>query len=62
MTPLQYIVSLRITNSMNLMDNTNYNINQIAAAVGYDNAQYFSRLFKKHTGMTPSEYKNRERS
>ena len=62
MTPLQYIVSLRLTNAMNLMDNTNYNINQIAAAVGYDNAHYFSRLFKKHTGIAPTEYKNRERS
>lgn len=62
MTPLQYIVSLRLTNAMNLMDNTNYNINQIAAAVGYDNAHYFSRLFKKHTGIAPTEYKNREKS
>lgn len=59
MTPLQYIVSLRITNAMNLLDNTNYNIMQIAAAVGYDNSLYFSRLFKKHTGMSPSEYKKR---
>ena len=60
MTPLQYIVSLRINNAMNLLDQTNHNITQIAAAVGYDNALYFSRLFKKHTGMSPSEYKNRK--
>lgn len=59
MTPMQYIVSLRITNAMNLMDNTDYNISQVASAVGYDNALYFSRLFHKHTGMAPSDYKKK---
>ena len=56
-TPMQYIVSLRIHNAMNLLENTKYNINQVAEAVGYDNALYFSRLFHKHTGMSPSAYK-----
>lgn len=60
-SPMQYILSLRITNAMNLLDNTEYNVSQIAAAVGYDNSQYFSRLFRKHTGLSPTEYKNRER-
>ena len=58
-TPAQYIVSLRIHNAMNLFETTRYNVSQIAAAVGYDNPLYFSRLFKKHTGMTPTEYKQR---
>lgn len=58
-TPMQYILSLRITNAMNLIDNTDYNMTQIADAVGYNNSMYFSRIFKKHTGMTPTEYKNR---
>ena len=56
-TPMQYILSLRLTNAMNMLENKNYNISQIAAAVGYDNALYFSRLFKKHTGLSPSEYR-----
>lgn len=60
-TPMQYIVSLRITNAMNLMDNTNYSIAEVASAVGYDNALYFSRLFHKHTGMSPREYKKRNK-
>lgn len=58
-TPKQYIVSLRITSAMNLLDNTKYNVYEIANAVGYDNTQYFCRLFKKYTGMTPLEYQNR---
>ena len=56
-TPTQYVISLRITNAMNLMENTDYNIEQIAEAVGYDNPSYFRRLFRKHTGLSPSEYK-----
>ena len=61
-TPMQYIVSLRITNAMNLFENKDYNVSQIASAVGYDNALYFSRIFKKYTGMSPSEYKKSIRS
>ena len=60
-TPMQYILSLRMTNARNLIDTTTYNMKQIAAAVGYDNSMYFSRVFKKHTGMTPTEYKHRSK-
>ena len=60
-TPAQYVINLRITNAMNLMENTDYNIEQIAEAVGYDNPSYFRRLFRKHTGMSPSEYKQRHK-
>ena len=60
-TPMQYILNLRITNAMNLIDNTNYNMSQIASAIGYENSMYFSRIFKKHTGLTPTAYKQRNR-
>jgi AraC-like DNA-binding protein len=56
-TPMQYIISLRITTAMDMLDHTDYSISQIASAVGYDNSMYFSRIFKKHTGMSPSDYK-----
>ncbi len=59
-TPTQYILSLRINNAMNLLDNTDYSIAKIATSVGYDNALYFSRLFKKHTGISPREYRKRK--
>ena len=59
-SPAQYLISLRMANAMNLLDNTEYTVAQVAAAVGYENTQYFHRLFRKHTGMTPSEYKNRK--
>ena len=40
-----------------LLLNTEYNINEIAQIVGYDNALYFSRMFKKIKGISPSEYR-----
>ena len=61
MTPTQYIISLRITNAINLLESTGHNINQIASMVGYDDALYFSRLFKKHTGLSPLEYKRQRK-
>ena len=54
--PMQYIVSLRIAAAKGYLENSNKNINEISNIVGYENALYFSRLFKKHTGMTLTEY------
>lgn len=61
-SPLQYILSLRMANAMNLLENTDYNITQIAYEVGYENVSYFRRLFQKHTDLTPTEYRNRMKS
>ena len=60
-SPAQYLISLRMAHAMNLLDNTDDTVAQIALAVGYDNTQYFYRLFRNHTGMTPVEYKQRKR-
>ena len=59
-TPMQYITSLRITNAQVLLETTTYSINEIARIVGYDNPLYFSRLFHRHKGCSPSEYRSRE--
>lgn len=56
-TPMQYILSLRITNAQSLLETTDYNITEISNIVGYDNPLYFSRLFKKQKGISPSEYR-----
>ncbi len=57
MTPLQYLLDIRLSNAKNLLENTTYSIGEIAALVGYDNALYFSRLFHKHVGISPREYR-----
>lgn len=56
-TPLQYILKLRLSNAQNLLENSNLSIAEIASAVGYENPLYFSRLFNKHIGVSPSEYR-----
>lgn len=56
-TPAQYLLSLRISNAQTLLETTNYNITEIAEIVGYDNPLYFSRIFKKQSGMSPSEFR-----
>lgn len=58
-TPMQYILSLRMANAQSLLETTEYNISEIAESVGYDNPLYFSRLFHKHTGISPSEYRKK---
>lgn len=58
-TPMQFITSIRITNAQVLLETTTYSISEIAGIVGYDNPLYFSRLFHKHKGCSPSEYRNR---
>lgn len=56
-TPMQYIISKRIYNAENLLQSEHYNVTEIANIVGYDNPLYFSRIFKKIKGISPSEYR-----
>lgn len=57
MTPKQYIASIRMANAQMLLENSGYTIQEIASFVGYADALYFGRLFKRETGMTPSQYR-----
>ena len=56
-TPMQYILSKRIYNAEILLHDSSYNVTEIAQIVGYDNPLYFSRIFKKAKGLSPSEYR-----
>lgn len=58
MTPNQYIIRARLSKAKNLLLDSNYNICEIAAMVGYDNPLYFSHIFKKYIGVTPTEFRN----
>lgn len=56
-TPQQYIIHLRISAAKECLVSTDKSIKEIAAEVGYNNALYFSRLFKKIVGLSPSDYR-----
>lgn len=53
---ITYLTALRIKEAKRLIQESSLNFSQIAVAVGYDNIYYFSSVFKKHTGMTLTEY------
>lgn len=56
-TPMQYLLTIRVNNAASLLETTDYSVAEIAAIVGYEDPLYFSRLFRKLKGMSPSEYR-----
>ncbi len=58
--PMQYVTSIRITNARMLLETTDYAVNEIARIVGYENPLYFSRLFHRQMGCTPSRCRRKE--
>ncbi|MCH9277225.1 AraC family transcriptional regulator [Bifidobacterium amazonense] len=57
MPPLQYVTAIRMGEAKMLLESTDYPIGDIAAMVGYDNALYFSRLFRARFGRPPSQWR-----
>jgi len=57
MTFTQYLTGLRIEKAKEMLETTDLRSFQIAEAVGYNDAHYFSYMFKRSTGMTPGEYR-----
>ncbi|GGC83290.1 hypothetical protein GCM10007216_12370 [Thalassobacillus devorans] len=54
----EILLQVRIQKAKELLESTDENIQQIAGAVGFNQPNYFSRVFKKVTGKTPREYRN----
>ena len=57
MSPIEYKNSLRIRRAQLLLPDTELSIGEIADMLGFDNACYFSRIFKSRTGISPLEYR-----
>ena len=53
-----YLANIRIDKAKALLRNTALHSAEIAARVGYSNPQYFTLAFKRHTGLSPIQYKN----
>ena len=61
-TPLEYLTRLRMKKAetmLSAMWTRDYSVAEIAAMCGYDDALYFSRVFKKHYGCSPTAFANR---
>lgn len=58
----QYINELKISYIKLYLNNTNLSISEISYNFNFSHISYFSRFFKKHTGLTPKEYRNQNSS
>lgn len=53
----EYLNMVRIEESKRLLANTEYSIIDIALATGFEDQSYFSKVFKRYTGLTPKQYR-----
>ena len=58
-TTTEYILHVRISLAKQLLAKTDYSIGDVASRVGFDDMAYFSSVFRKMTGMTPTDFRNR---
>jgi two-component system response regulator YesN len=55
----EYLTTVKIARAKYYLENTDMKIGDVSYALDYADADYFNRLFKKHTGMTPTLYRKR---
>lgn len=55
MSPQKYIASSKINKAKELLEYSDYSISELASMLGFSSSQHFSKAFKNHTGLTPSE-------
>lgn len=55
----EYLTKVRVEKAKELLERLDLNITRIAQEVGYEDFNYFSQIFKKVTGITPSEYRKK---
>lgn len=56
-SPINYLIHIRLSKACELLDDSNVSIKEVARQVGYTDAYYFSKLFKKYFGISPMHYR-----
>lgn len=62
MSPVQFLLGIRIDRAKELLDFTDQSITDIAEACGFQDQNYFARTFKKITGLTPTQYRHADQA
>ena len=57
-TPKKYILNLKINRAKEMLDDNQKTVSEISYDLGFESPTYFSNLFKKKVGVTPSQYRN----
>ena len=58
---IEYLTEIRLKNARELLKDSRLSIKEICVESGYSDPNYFSRIFKKYEGVTPSEFRERLR-
>jgi len=58
-TPIAYLHRLRIDAARHMLESRRKSIGDVGNAVGYEDEAFFRRLFKRHTGVSPRDYRAR---
>jgi AraC-like DNA-binding protein len=58
-TPIEFINSVRLDKAKQLLASSSLPVTDIAYRTGFHDSNYFSRQFKKSTGLTPGDYRKR---
>jgi YesN/AraC family two-component response regulator len=56
---IQYVTRVKMEKAIELLRDPQYKTYQVSEILGYKTPRYFSRLFRTHTGMNPSEYRGK---
>ena len=56
-TPLLYLQRVRVEVAKQLLEEKNSSFDEVSYEVGYENSSFFSKIFVKHTGLRPGEYR-----
>ncbi|MDZ7720568.1 MAG: helix-turn-helix transcriptional regulator [Balneolaceae bacterium] len=59
--PIEYFIHLKIQKACQYLDLTSLNIYEIAETLGYTDPHYFSRLFQKVMGVSPTAFRNEKK-
>lgn len=61
MSPFEYLRNFRMETAKSFMASGDMSITEIAYGVGYSSLSHFAKIFKKYEGVSPSEFKNKDR-
>jgi len=56
-TPIEYLLDYRVRVAEKLLRTTSLSVTQIALQTGFSNSAYFTKMFREHSGLSPSQYR-----
>ena len=61
LSPMEYIHTLRLEEAKQMLEGGDLPVEAVANEVGYEDASFFGRLFRRKVGLTPAQYRKRFR-